>query len=150
MPVEFQRELELPRIVSRRGLAGVGKQRADSGHVIPVGDVEHVGDQVHVVAFAEINPLGHAHVVEDRPGLKAGIAAQVAVERLERSVEVRAARFLENSRWRVLRRYRRIAKSGTSRVDESVRPDATSMMGAKVQLLKNLLLKQFPPSLPDW
>src|ERR1700731_2364965 len=30
------------------------------------------------------------------------------------------------------------------------RPEATSMMGATVQLLKNFLANPSPPSLPDW
>src|SRR5260370_25201059 len=57
LPVQFQRELELARVVGGGGLAGVGEERAHSGHVVDVGYVEHVGDKIQVEALAEIDLL---------------------------------------------------------------------------------------------
>ena len=80
LPVDLDRELELPRIVSRRRRAGVCKQRADSGYIKSVRNVEHVGNQIHVHTLAEWNSLGDSQIVEDGPRSNSGIAAEVAVE----------------------------------------------------------------------
>ena len=80
LPIDLHRELKLPRIVGSRRLAGVGVKLVDGGDVESVGEVEDVGDQVHVDAFSEINPAGYAHVVEHRPRSHAGVAPQGAVE----------------------------------------------------------------------
>ena len=80
LPVDLQRELELPCIIRRCSLARIGKQRTDGRDVVPVGDVEHVCDQVHVEALAKIDAFRNAQIVEDRPGSHTGIAAQVAIK----------------------------------------------------------------------
>jgi len=100
---QFQRKLELPRIVGCGSLAGVGKERTDCSHVVNIGDVEHVGDEVHIKALPEVNTLRNAKIVEDRPWRDPGVAAKVAVERGERAVEIEDARLLENSCWRIFR-----------------------------------------------
>src|SRR5437016_3504719 len=99
LPVELQRELKLPRIVRGRRLAGIGPEHVDRGDVDAVGDVEHVDDQVGVEALviSEIDALGDAHVGESDPRRYAAVAAQVAVERLQRSGKARDARLLKNS-----------------------------------------------------
>jgi hypothetical protein len=73
LPVQLYRKLKLPRVVSGRRLTCIGKKRADRGHVIAVGNVKHVGNQFSVRAPAEVNAFGDAEVVEDSPGLNAGI-----------------------------------------------------------------------------
>ena len=80
LPVDLDRELELPRIVGRRRRANVREQRADSGYIESVRNVEHVGDQIHVHTLAEWNSLGDSQIVEDGPGGNSSIAAEVAVE----------------------------------------------------------------------
>src|ERR1700674_3817151 len=80
LPVQFQRELELARVVRSGGLTGVGEERTYGRHVVAVGNVEHVGDEIHVEALAEVDALGDAQIVKDCPRSDAGVAAQVAVE----------------------------------------------------------------------
>src|ERR1700674_851567 len=88
LPVQLQRELELPWIIGGSGLSGVAgrttAKRADRGHIVLVGDVEHVDDQVGVEALAKVDAFGDAQVVEESPGLDSGVAAQVTVELLQR------------------------------------------------------------------
>src|SRR5262249_46477508 len=88
LPVQLQRELELPRIVCGGRLSGIRKQWTDSRHVETVRDVEHVDDEIHVHALAEVNSLRDAQIVEDRPGRDTGVASEVAIERKQRAVEV--------------------------------------------------------------
>src|ERR1700730_5996356 len=97
LPVDLQRELELPCIISGCSLARIGKQRTDGRDVVPVGDIEHVGDQVHVKALTKRDALGNAQVVEDSPWTDPGVAAQGAVERKQRSVEVRRTNLLQHT-----------------------------------------------------
>src|SRR5208283_5851441 len=80
LPVQFQRELELARVVGRGGLTGVGEERAYGCDVVAVSNVEHVGDEIHVDALAEVNAFGEAHIVEGRPRGNARVAAEAAVE----------------------------------------------------------------------
>src|SRR5271156_870159 len=80
LPVQLQGKLKLARIVGGSGLSGVGEERTDSRYVVDIGDVEHVGDQVHIKALAEINLLGDTYIVEDCPWSSPGVAPQVAVE----------------------------------------------------------------------
>src|SRR5882762_8347016 len=97
LPVDLQRELELPCIISGCSLARIGKQRTDGGDIVPVGDIEHVGDQIQVEALTKIDALGNAQVVEDGPRTDPGVAAQAAVERKQRSVEVRRTNLLQHA-----------------------------------------------------
>ncbi len=122
-PVELQCELELARIVRRCCLAGVAEQRADGGHVVLVGDVEHVGDQIHAEALGERNALRDTHVAEGSPRSDSGIAAEVAVElqqrrNFSRRYEAVDARLLEGSAGRELGSVDGAAR----RIDGSVGP----------------------------
>src|ERR1700680_3725945 len=103
LPVDLQRELELPCIISGCSLARIGKQRTDARDVVPVGDIEHVGDQIHVEALTKIDALGNAQIVEDRPRGDSGIAAQIAVQREQTAVEAGYARLLEDTGGRCFR-----------------------------------------------
>src|SRR6266403_3222762 len=122
LPVQFQRKLELARVVRSGCLTGVGEERAYGRHVVAVGDVEHVGDEIHVQALAKVDALGDAQIVEDRPRRDAGVAAEVAVEGRERTVKVEDARLLENSGGRVLRLDRLVPDRGARGVLEGVGP----------------------------
>ena len=113
LPVQLHRKLELARVVGSGGLTGVGKERAYGRGVISIRDVEHIGNQLQADALAEVDAPGDAKVVEDRPGGRAGIAAEVAVEGLqgdERETCLRRGggreglitRFLENAGRRIL------------------------------------------------
>src|ERR1035438_6357493 len=101
-PIKLNRELKLPRIIGCRSLTGIRKERTDRSHIVPVGNVEHVGDQLQVEALGEVDSFREPYIVENGPGLNACIAAQIAIERQQGSVEVRDARFLENSGGRIL------------------------------------------------
>src|SRR5258708_10483665 len=79
LPVHRHRKLELPRVVRRSRLSRVGKERAYRRHIVAVGEVEHVSDEFHIETLVEVDPLGHAEVVEDVPRRNAGVAAEVAV-----------------------------------------------------------------------
>src|SRR5579864_7615018 len=123
LPVQLHGELELARIVGGCGLAGVAggaaAERAHGGYVHFVCDIEHVGDQFQAYAFAEVDSLGNSHIVEHRPGLSAGVAAQIAVElekgrRGQSRDEAVDARLLQRTRRRVLGLIRRTAR-GTDR-----------------------------------
>src|ERR1700674_5006183 len=122
LPVQFQRKLELARVVRSGGLTGVGEERADGRHVVAVGDVEHVGDEIHVEALAKVDAFGDAQIVEDGPRGDAGVAAEVAVEGGERAVEVEDARLLKNSGGRVLRFDRLVSDRRARGVYEGVGP----------------------------
>src|SRR6266404_2985671 len=122
LPVQFQRKLELARVVRSGCLTGVGEERAYGRHVVAVGDVEHVGDEIHVEALAKVDALGDAQIVEDCPRRDAGVAAEVAVEGRERAVEVEDARLLENPGGRVLRLDRLVPDRGARGVLEGVGP----------------------------
>src|SRR5467141_3662405 len=103
LPVHFHRELELPWIISGCSLARIGKQRTNGRDVVAVGDVEHVGYQIHVEALSKIDALGNAQIVEDRPGGDSGVAAQIAVQREQTAVEAGYARLLEDTGGRCFR-----------------------------------------------
>ena len=85
LPVDLHRELELARIVGRGRLV---RHCVNSGLTAAtlylVRDVEHVGDQVHAEALAEVDALRDAQIVEDGPRSDPGIAAEVAVELQQR------------------------------------------------------------------
>src|SRR5208282_4549920 len=83
LPVQFQRKLELPRIIRSARLSGVLEERADSGHIVLVRDVEHVSDQVHVEALPDVNTLCDPQIAKGRPRGAACVAAQVTIQRLE-------------------------------------------------------------------
>src|SRR6266478_1771268 len=122
LPVQFQRKLELARVVRSGCLTGVSEERAYGRHVVAVGDIEHVGDEIHIEALAEVDALGDAQIVEDCPRRDPGVAAKVAVEGRERTVEVEDARLLENSGGRVLRLDRLVPDRGARGVLEGVGP----------------------------
>ncbi len=124
LPVELHGELKLPRIVSRRRLPCIGKQRADCGHVVPVRDVEHVGNQFHVKALAEVDALGDAQIVKHGPRRDTGVAAKIAVKLQQTLATTPAghktvdARLLKNPRGRILAVVNRAAR----RIHRGVRP----------------------------
>src|ERR1700691_5838236 len=120
LPVEFQGKLKLPRIVSGSGLARVGKERADGGGIVLIGDVERIRDQIHIEALAKVEASGDTEIVENGPGLNPRVAPKVAVEREQRAVVVRDAGFLKNSRGRVLRADRGITKRSATRIDDGI------------------------------
>ena len=64
-------------------MPGVSEERAYSRYVVNIGEVEHIGDEIHVEAFAKEDFLGDAEIVEDGPWADTGVAAQVAVERAQ-------------------------------------------------------------------
>ena len=86
LPAQLESELELPRVVGRRGLTG-GTSRARSGiaelvnrcYVGAVEKVEPVGDQVELKAFAERNLFGQAQIDLEEARANEGVAAQIAV-----------------------------------------------------------------------
>ena len=84
-------------------MAGIGEQWTDCCHVVTVRNVEHVGDQIHVEALAEIDALGYTQVVKDSPGGEAGIAGEVAVEGEQRAVKAGDAWLLKYSGGRCFR-----------------------------------------------
>src|SRR5882762_9134073 len=68
LPLQTQRELELPWVRSRRGLAGVRVKRVNIGNVVAVGDVKQVHDAFEFEVLAQGESAGHAEVVEEGPG----------------------------------------------------------------------------------
>ena len=56
------------------GIVQLGRTR------VPIGDVEHIGDQLQIQALSDRNLLRHPQVVEDSPRSGAGVAAESAVE----------------------------------------------------------------------
>src|ERR1039458_4227981 len=124
LPIQLQSKLKLPRIISRRCLACIREQWTNSRHVVHVCEVEHVSDQIHVEPFAKVDAFRDAHIIKYRPGCDPGIAAQVAVELLERrrypGNKIRCnAGFLQNSCLRVFRVYNRAASRRGKRVGAS-------------------------------
>src|SRR5579864_4476001 len=86
LPEQLERELELPRIVGGGRLAGIAQERADGGHVVLVGDVEHVDDEVRAEALPERDVLGHPEVVEYGPRGNAGVSPEIAIEPEQRDM----------------------------------------------------------------
>ena len=80
LPIHFHCELKLSGIVRRCRLSCVGPELVHRGHVEPIYQVEHVGDQIHAEAFIKVDTAGDAEIVEHRPGLYAGVACEVAIE----------------------------------------------------------------------
>src|SRR5579871_5210710 len=84
LPVDLHGELELARIIGGSRLSGVGEERTDGSYVVFVGDIEHVGDQVHAEALGEVDSLRHTHVAKGGPRRQTCVAAEVAVELQQR------------------------------------------------------------------
>src|SRR5579864_1301433 len=107
LPVQLHRKLELARVIRGCGLAGVGEERAHRRDVVLVGDVEDVGDQIHVEAFAEVDALRHADIVKNGPWRETCVAAEIAVELQQSwsdagSDKAVDTRFLQRPAWRVV------------------------------------------------
>jgi hypothetical protein len=86
LPVEFQSELELSRIVSCRWLPGQARgarrgiaQLVHCGDVGVIGKVESIGDQVEAEAFTDVDCFGDA-----QQRRRAGINGQFLVQRSDR------------------------------------------------------------------
>src|SRR5581483_3442453 len=86
LPAEFQRKLELARVIGGGGLSGKAgcaggwvAELIDGGDVGAIKKVESVGDEVEAQAFPERDAARNAHIPSEiaRPG--EGVPAQVAV-----------------------------------------------------------------------
>src|SRR5215467_11097095 len=108
LPIELHGELELTRIIRRRCLARIDKQRANGRDVVLIGNIEHIHNEVGTKSLGEVDTFGNAQIAECRPGRYTCIASKVAVklqEGRDRSGRDEAinARLLEYSCRRIFR-----------------------------------------------
>src|SRR5277367_3755528 len=127
LPIQFHGELELTWIIGCGGGARVAEERAYGRHVVSIGNVEHVRDQVHAEALVEVEAFCEAYVIKDGPWSHAGVASQVAVELQEGRGgsgcgKGQQAWLLQDSTRRILGVVNRIDSHRASRVDKRIRP----------------------------
>src|SRR5262249_16290383 len=75
LPVHSQPDLQLARIVRRRRLTSVSKQRTDCRDVEPVRNIEDLERCVKIQTLTQWNVAANADIVEHRPGRDPGIAS---------------------------------------------------------------------------
>src|SRR5258708_7705054 len=117
LPVHFQSKLQLPWIIRRRGLSGVGEQRADRGNIEAVSNIEDVHGRIQTHTLSETDLFCDSQIIEHCPRSCSPVASEVPVERKKRPVEVRDTRFLEDTGRRELG----IDSRSASRMNERIR-----------------------------
>ncbi len=93
LPAQLESELELPRVVGRRGLTGEACSSAryrfaelvDRRDVGAIEKVEAIRDEIELQAFAEGNLLGHTEINLEEAGTNERVAPQASITTCGRS-----------------------------------------------------------------